>query len=93
MKLIELEQRIKDLGYWAMYRPSIKVLFCTIVTPHDFEATEKMMQIEMEGDKYRCTYSIKQLPITNMFDSAEAVVSFVHQHYQALADKESGQSL
>ncbi|MDF2383654.1 hypothetical protein JMG10_19395 [Nostoc ellipsosporum NOK] len=84
MELISLESIFQKMGYWAKYRASIDVLFCSIITSDDFEATEKMTQIEIKEGKYICTYFNVQMPIINTFDTSEALIDFVKKHYQSL---------
>lgn len=86
MGLISLESIFQKMGYWAKYRASVDVLFCSIITSDDFEATEKMTQIEIKEGKYICTYFNVQMPIVSMFDTPEALIDFVNKHYQSLKD-------
>jgi hypothetical protein len=79
--LIELADKLNEMGYWAIYRPGADILFCTIHTQDSLEASSLMTHIEWKDDRYRFTYFNTELPVIREFESEEELIAFTEEYY------------
>mgnify|MGYP006870676676 CR=1 FL=1 len=79
--LIALADKLNEMGYWAIYRPGVDILFCTVHTQDEQEATAMMTHLTLNQGKYQFTYFSDQLPVIKEFDTEDEILSFIEEHY------------
>jgi|GEM_PF-1269185 len=79
--LIALADKLNEKGYWAIYRPGVDILFCTVHTQDEQEATEMMTHIVLQEEKYQFTCFADGLPVVHVFDTDETLLAFLEAYY------------
>ncbi|MDF2383656.1 hypothetical protein JMG10_19405 [Nostoc ellipsosporum NOK] len=79
--LIELADKLNEMGYWAIYRPGADILFCTIHTQDEQEAAAMMTHTTLNDGKYQFIYFADRLPVVKELDTEDQLLSFLEEYY------------